>query len=118
MSSSLNPFHCYQELTQSSLSLATHRYHVRVLGIIRDEEIKNPDEISEITGARFPTKSFRKWKKYRPNYAPTLYGVGNDGKIYFVLACTGFEESYLRSYVDEFMRKADYLLSWPNIKDK
>jgi hypothetical protein len=82
--------------------------NVRVAGIVRDEEVKFLDDIRETTGARFPVKSLKRWKRYRPNYAPTLYGVGPDGKVYFVLACTGLEQTYLRAYIDEFMGKADY----------
>jgi len=84
--------------------------NVRVVGIIHDEELKFLEEIRQTTGARFPVRSFKRWKRYRPNYAPTLYGVGPDGRVYFIIACTGREESYLRTYIDEFMRKADYLL--------
>jgi hypothetical protein len=84
--------------------------NVRVVGIVRDEEMKFLDDIKQTTGARFPVMSLKRWKRYRPNYAPTLYGVGPDGKVYFVLVCTGLEETYLGAYIDEFMRKADYLL--------
>ncbi len=83
--------------------------YVQVLGIVRNEDMKFLDDIRNTTGARFPIKGFKRWKKYRPNYAPTLYGIGPDGKIYFIIACTGLEESYLRSYVDEFRYKVDYL---------
>ena len=86
------------------------------MGIVKEEELKFLDEIRETTGAKFPIKSIKKWKKYRPNYAPTLYGVGSDGKIYFVIACTALEENYWRAYVDEFMRKAEYLLLEPYLK--
>jgi len=89
---------------------------IQVVGIVKEEEIKFLDEIRETTGAKFPIKSIKKWKKYRPNYAPTLYGVGSDGKIYFVIACTALEENYWRAYVDEFMRKAEYLLLKPSLK--
>jgi len=60
--------------------------NVRVIGIVKEEELNFLNEIKAMTGAKFPIKTLKKWKKYRPNYAPTLYGV------------------------DEFMRKAGYLL--------
>lgn len=88
--------------------------NVRVVGIIKNEELNYLDEIRALTGAKFPIKSMKKWNKFRPNYAPTLYGIGPDGKVCFILACTGLEENYLRDYIDEFIRKAEHLLRQPN----
>lgn len=90
--------------------------NVQVIGIINEEELNFVDEIRAITGAKFQIKNLKKWKKYRPNYAPTLYGIGPDGKVYFILACTALEEINLRAYIDEFMRKVDYLLRKPGLK--
>lgn len=90
------------------------RENVQVIGIIKKEEINFLDEIRELTGAEFPIKTLKKWKKYRPNYAPTLYGIGRDGKVYFIFACTAIEEIYLRVYINEFLKKADYLLQYSN----
>lgn len=90
--------------------------NINVLGIVTPEELQFLDEVRLLTGATFQIKTMKKWKKYRPNYAPTLYGIGPDGKVYFILACTGLEGIYLHAYVDEFMRKADYLLRRPYLE--
>lgn len=83
---------------------------IRVIGIVPEKESSFINDIRQTTGARFPIQSFSGWKRYRPNYAPSLYGVGPDGKIYFVLPCVGLEEAYLSGYLAEFVRKAGYLL--------
>ncbi|MDW7761718.1 MAG: hypothetical protein SCM96_13920 [Acidobacteriota bacterium] len=83
---------------------------IRVVGIVPEKEMPYLGEIRQTTGARFPIQSFRGWKRYHPNYAPTLYGVGPDGNIYFILPCVGLEETYLSEYLAEFAKKAGYLL--------
>jgi hypothetical protein len=86
---------------------------IRVVGIVPEKEIPLLNEIRQTTGADFPIYSVKRWKRYRPIYAPTLFGVGPDGIIYFMLPCVGLEEIYLREYLAEFMRKAHYLLRPP-----
>lgn len=86
---------------------------VRVVGILPEKEIQLLNEIRQSTGAGFPIYSFKSWKRYAPIYAPTLYGVGPDGNIYFMLPCIGIEEVYLPGYISEFMRKVVYLLKGP-----
>ncbi|MBN1274244.1 MAG: hypothetical protein JXB26_18430 [Candidatus Aminicenantes bacterium] len=83
---------------------------VRVIGIVPEKEIMLTNEIREKTGALFPIQSLKRSKRYNPIYAPTLYGVGSDGIIYFILPCVGFEETYFREYLTEFLRKAYPLL--------
>ncbi len=85
----------------------------RVIGVVPEKELPLLDEIRQTSGARFPIYSSRKLRKYCPIYAPTLYGVGPDGTIYFRLPCIGTEEAYLPGYLSEFMRKASYLLIRP-----
>jgi hypothetical protein len=87
---------------------------VQVAGIVPEQEMQFINEIRLTTGADFPIYSLKKWKRYDPIYAPTLYGVGPDGNIYFILPCVGLEESYLPSFLSEFIRKANYLLRSPD----
>lgn len=89
---------------------------VRVVGIVPEKEIQILNEIRQTTGADFPIYSVKRWKRYSPIYAPTLFGVGPDGIIYFMLPCVGLEEIYLAEYLAEFMRKAQYLLRAPGKK--
>ncbi|HAV41805.1 MAG TPA: hypothetical protein DCW97_05280 [Acidobacteria bacterium] len=83
---------------------------MRVIGIVPERELPSLCQIRQITGARFPIYSSTRLRKYCPIYAPTLYGIGPDGTIYFMLSCVGIEETYLRGYLSEFMQKASYLL--------
>ncbi|HEK85617.1 MAG: hypothetical protein ACPLZD_01865 [Candidatus Saccharicenans sp.] len=68
---------------------------VRVIGIVPEKELPLLDEIRQTTSAKFPIYSSKKLRKYYPVYAPTLYGIGPDGVIYFILPCVGTEEIYL-----------------------
>ncbi|MGB9864353.1 MAG: hypothetical protein ACPLPQ_11170 [Candidatus Saccharicenans sp.] len=86
------------------------RESISVTGVIPEKELALVDEIRNALQIRFPIKTTKKWKRFLPNYTPTLYGVGRDGRIYFVLPCVGIEEHYLTEYLSEFERKAAYLL--------
>jgi hypothetical protein len=96
--------------------LNNHPEGSRVIGIVPEKELPLLDEIRQATGARFPIYSARKLRKYWPVYAPTLYGIGPDGTIYFMLPCLGMEEAYLQEYLSKFMQRASYLLSGQEIR--
>ncbi len=85
--------------------------NVKIIGIVPDKELPLLDEIKQVTGANFPIYSAKKLKKYWPIYAPTLYGIGPDGTIYFMLPCLGLEEAYLQDFLSKFMQRAAYLLN-------
>lgn len=85
----------------------------RAFGVVPEKELPLLDKIRQTTGVRFPVYGSRKFKKYCPVYAPTLYGVGPDGTIYFMIPCTGMEEDFLPRYLSEFVKKAFYLLYGP-----
>jgi len=74
---------------------------VRVVGIVPEKEIQLLNKIRQTTGAGFPIYSFKRWRRYNPIYAPTLFGVGPEGNIYFMLPCVGLEENYLPGYLAE-----------------
>lgn len=86
------------------------RPRISVVGIIPEDEGGSIEEVRNLLGVEFPVRTVKKWKKFIPNYAPTLFGVGQDGRVYFVLPCVGLEEHYLVEYLDEFERKAAFLL--------
>jgi len=90
--------------------------YVQVLGVVKEEEIHLLSEFGDSFEAGFPIISLKRLRRYRTNYTPTLYGVGPDGRIYFVIPCTGREEVFLASYIDEFLRKAAHLLRHPSSK--
>jgi hypothetical protein len=86
---------------------------VRVVGIVPDAELPRIEEVRQTTKARFPIFGLKKWRRYDPVYAPTLFGIGPDGNVYFILPCVGLEESYFYAYFSEFVRKAKYLFFAP-----
>ena len=90
----------------------------RTFGIVPEKELQFLDELSLTTGVRFPVHGSSKFKKYCPVYAPTLYGVGPDGTIYFMIPCTGIEQDFLAGYLSEFERKAFNLIYGPLKKIK
>jgi hypothetical protein len=60
--------------------------------------------------ADFDLNSLNKFKKYLPNYAPTLFGVGQKGKIFFLIPGVPGENSYLKQFLESFLRRASSLL--------
>ncbi|PMP93811.1 MAG: hypothetical protein C0168_10940 [Candidatus Aminicenantes bacterium] len=88
----------------------------RAFGVVPEKELLFLDEIRQTTGVKFPVYGSGKFKKYCPVYAPTLYGVGPNGTIYFMIPCTRMEKDFLPGYLSEFIRKAFYLLFGPERK--
>lgn len=105
---------CPPCVQQAISSLNYLPQNVKVFGVIKDEETQFIDYMKSQFDIKFPVKTIKNWKKFRPNYAPTLYGVDSKGRIFFVLPCVGLEESYFHSYLDEFLRKASNHLLYLN----
>lgn len=82
----------------------------KVIGLIPDEELLFEDEIRKVTTAQFDLKSLKKFKKYVPNYAPSLFGISQKGKIFFILPGVSGENAYLRQFLESFLHKANQLL--------
>ncbi len=82
-----------------------------VCGIVNKEEMKDENEFRTIIGANFQLKtSFSKLTKFSPNYTPTIIGVGQNGKIYFVLPGVPNEKEYLEKFLNDFYTRAFPLL--------
>lgn len=86
------------------------REDISVMGIIPEKDSALIDDIRSTLGINFPIRTMKRWKRYVPNYYPTLYGVGRNGRIYIVLPCVGLEDEFLCKYLSEFQRKSGYLL--------
>jgi hypothetical protein len=82
----------------------------KVIGLVPDEELQFEDELRRITTARFELKSLKGFKKYVPNYAPSLFGISQEGKIFFILPGVTGENEYLRQFLESFLHKAKSLL--------
>jgi len=86
--------------------------HFVVKGIVPEEELKNEVELRKITGAKFELEKLSsRYIKFLPNYAPTLFGMGRKGKIYFILPGVPTEKEYLRNFLDSFYYKAFHMFS-------
>jgi hypothetical protein len=82
----------------------------KVIGLVPEEELKDEEELRKITFARFELRSLGKFKKFQPNYAPTLIGTGKRGEIFFILPGVPGENNYLEIFLESFMHKASSLL--------
>ncbi len=76
-----------------------------VIGVVPEKELKNQDELKELTGANFSLVSAKKFRKYIPSYTPALIGVSPGRKIVFVLAGVPGEKEYLKNYLSSLYLK-------------
>jgi len=74
-----------------------------VTGIVKSKELKNEVELREVTGATFDLIAYKdSYKRFVPNYYPTIFGVGGNGKIFFVLPAIPGEKEYLEEFLIVF----------------
>jgi len=83
----------------------------KVIGIVPNIEMRNEIELRRITGATFPLEPLtKKYSTFLPNYTPTLFGAGYNGKIYFILPGVPNEKEYLEKFLTDFYVKAFQIL--------
>ena len=68
-------------------------------------ELENEEELRRVTGAKFPLIGLEKYKKYIPPYAPSILGISQMGKLYFVLPGVPKEKEYVEQFLTEFYNK-------------
>ena len=82
-----------------------------VIGFVPNHELQNEMDLRKNTGAIFELRPIKKkLLKYLPIYTPTLYGVGKNGNIYFVLPGVPKEKDYLKKFLESFYYKSYTLL--------
>jgi hypothetical protein len=83
-----------------------------VTGIVPEEELKDERGFRNTTGAAFHLISNNgSYRKFNPNYQPTIYGVSGSGRIFFVLPGVPGEKEYLKNFLMNFYtRILDYLI--------
>ena len=86
------------------------RENYEVIGLVPEEELLVESELREITEAKFELRSLEKFRKFLPNYAPSLFGVDRKGKVFFVLPGVPGGNIYLRQFLDSFMHRAKSLI--------
>lgn len=71
-----------------------------VTGIVPIKDLANENELREKTKARFDLISFNNsHKRFFPNYSPSMFGVGEDGRIYFVIPGVPEEKEYFENFL-------------------
>jgi len=78
----------------------------KVFGVIPDNEITLEEEIRQRTGASFLFLNSRKFFRFKPLYAPSLYGVSRHGVILFILPATPGQRDYLKIFLIDFYTRA------------
>ena len=90
--------------------LNTLPVHFLVFGVVPDKELKNETELRARSGAAFDLQGARAFKKYSPQYWPTLIGVSKGNRVMFVLPGVPNEKEYLLNFLEDFYQKAYPLL--------
>lgn len=81
-----------------------------VIGLVPDEELGLMERIRQETHAQFEIRGRKKFRRFRPNYYPTLYAISRRGKIFLVLPGVPGENQYLKDLLESFARRANELL--------
>ena len=72
----------------------------KVIGVVPNKDLANEINLREKTKAKFDLISFSKsQKRFIPNYSPSIFGVGEDGKIYFVMPGVPGEKEYFENFL-------------------
>lgn len=71
-----------------------------VTGLVPEEELKDETGLRNKTGATFPLKSDKSFRKYRPWYTPTIIGVSPKGIILFKIPGVPGEKEYIEKFLD------------------
>lgn len=81
-----------------------------VIGVMPDHELKEEKEIREQTSASFKLVGVKKYMKFATCYSPSLIGVSQKGKIFFVLPAVPEENDYFKTFLESFYSAAYLLL--------
>jgi len=82
----------------------------KVVGLIPEEELGLIEKLREATDAQFEIRGRKSYKKYFPNYYPTLYAINMRGEIFFALPGVPGENEYFRQFLESFVHRANELL--------
>ena len=81
-----------------------------VYGIVPGKELKKENQLRKVTGAAFELISAERFKRYAPLYAPTLMGVSQKGRIFFIIPGVPNQKINLENFLINFYNKAYALL--------
>jgi hypothetical protein len=77
----------------------------KVVGIVPQREYEDIEEVKKITGVMFEVMSLKKFRKYLPNYGPTIYGVTRRGDVLFILPAVPNENQYFEFFLNTLYEK-------------
>lgn len=78
-----------------------------VIGVVKPEELRDESFLRNELGITFRIISISKLKKYIPPYWPTIIGVNQNRKIYFILPSVPNEKEYLEEFLTIFYERAN-----------
>jgi hypothetical protein len=76
--------------------------HFKVVGVVPDQEMESESQLRRKTGATFPIKKMSLYQRYKPFHTPTLYGVSERGRIYFIQPVSTTEIACLKRFLYTF----------------
>lgn len=76
-----------------------------VVGVAQPEELRDESFLRNELGITFRIISISKFKKYVPPYMPTIIGVNQNRKIYFILPSVPHEKEYLEEFLTIFYER-------------
>jgi len=85
----------------------------KVFGVIPDIELENKEIVERIRNQlsfKYDLLRNSGFRKYWPNYTPTIFGCTEEGKILFIFPCTPESKQYLKTFLNSFYKKSYYLL--------
>jgi thioredoxin-related protein len=82
-----------------------------VYGIVPGKELENEKDLRNATGATFKLIPFKNiYKRFRPHYFPTTFGVSGKGRVLFVLPGVPDEKDYIKNFLATFYGRSMELL--------
>ncbi len=79
--------------------------HFKIIGVIPDDEYTDESIVKKIRthiGFKFDLVKSSEFKKFRPNYTPTIIGCSQKGRIYFVIPCVPESKNFLKEFITSF----------------
>jgi hypothetical protein len=84
-----------------------------VSGIVPGKELENEKELRNAIGVTFKLIPYKNiYRRFKPHYSPTIFGVSGKGRVLFVLPGVPDEKDYIKNFLATFYSKSmDLLIS-------
>ena len=87
--------------------------HFKIIGVIPDKEYTDESILKTIRtqiGFKYDLAKLSDFKKFRPNYTPTIIGCSQKGKVFFVFPCVPKSKYFLKTFITSFYDRSFTLL--------